>query len=234
MRPSCTLARQMSSFILQGFHRIVEFAIRGSLIRHQKNLASLCAGKNSDQAVVVARRDRIVHVVMAPRAADGQSQSRAEERTNDVVEFARPLFRLRHECVVRSSRAKSRGGDCHRMRRFQLITCNLPSNEVVVGSIIVHRPCDEVTIGICVFPDFILFITIAVGIARNIQPVPRPSFSKDRMRHRLPDESIVVTVVANSWRETPLRIVRREAMHVEAKSPAQIRRCRRSSRFQAG
>ena len=158
-------------------------------------LHCLRALENARQRVVIARGNGVELVVVAARAANRHAHKRSAERVellvNDVhLHLARVIFRQHFR-----ANAKETGRHCPGVRGAggfarlcgHEVTGNLLAHKCVIRQIAVEGVDDPVAVtkGINVCEIFIE--PIAVGVARNVQPVSAPLLAVTRRSEQAVD-----------------------------------------------
>ena len=135
--------------------------------------------------------DRVVFVVVAACAAHRGAQHRGEGGREHVIEgiVARLL-----DLVLGDLRRPHAGGDEPGGRErlvvvgSELIAGELPGHEAVVGHVLVEGLDDEVAVVEGVRPVVVLLVAMALGEARQVEPVPRPAFAEGRAGEQAIDQ----------------------------------------------
>src|SRR5262249_33013986 len=133
------------------------------------------AAKDTVQRIVVGLRDRIVLMIVAAGACDGEPQEASRDDVDTVVEN---VVRVAPE--VPADRQKPARGTWPLVRsQRQLVGGELLQNELVVRQVVVERANHPVAVsvrpGITGFLEE--YISLVVGIARDVQPVAPPTLA---------------------------------------------------------
>ena len=135
--------------------------------------------EEGEELVVFLLRDLIVFVRVAARAADREAQPHGAERLHAIhAGLDAELLLIRAAFGVRERLPMKRGGHDLLLRGLrQQITGDLLDGELIKGHVVIDRADDPVAVAPRIRPSAILFITIAVRVARHVQPVAAPAFA---------------------------------------------------------
>ena len=139
--------------------------------------------ESGEHPVVVLVRERVVFVVVTAGAADGEAEERGARGREHVVHrvVARALDFVGGDLRGEHTRAeKARGAEGQRVVRLELIARELPAQELVERQVAVERFDDEVAEVKSAGAVVVVFEAAALGEARDIQPVPRPTLAVAR------------------------------------------------------
>ena len=154
------------------------------------------------EAVIVRLRDRVVPVVMALGAADRQSQQRRAddlERVGHDLVGRRGLVHPAGRGAVGRHPQEARGGQrLHLLglevvprSRHQLVAGKLLDEKAVERLVGVERPDDVVAVLVGIRPlGVVVAIAVGVGIAGDVQPVPRPPLTVMRRVKQAVDQPL--------------------------------------------
>ena len=190
--------------------------------------------EDGPEPVVIRLRDRVVAVVVAPRAGDGQAQ---QGRGND-------LDRIGYGLVAREPRVGPRGGGRPVRRHAQeagggqtvdvlrrqvavrrldhLVARQLLADEPVERLVGVERADHVIAVPVGVLPHRVLLVvSLRVGVARDVEPVAAPPLAVVGGGEEAVDQSFVG--VRSGVGQEPLQFpgARREADQVEEGAPRQ-------------
>ena len=169
-------------------------ALRFDLARRgERHFLAVATVENAHQPVVVAARDRVIFVIMTACTGEGERQQSLASGGHDVVKLVGAVaeFFLLHRHV--DQRAVPRREEAGRRDRLwivrrNLVTGELPAHEGVEREIVVQCADDEVAETVSVRPVVVAFHAIAIGVARDVEPVPRPAFAVLRACQQLVDQ----------------------------------------------
>ena len=83
------------------------------------------------------------------------------------------------------------GRDGLRIVRGDFVTRDLPAHERIIGEVVVERPDHEIAEVVCVGPVGVGFLPVAVSVAGDVDPMPRPPLAVLRRGQQLVDQSLV-------------------------------------------
>ena len=134
--------------------------------------------EDGDEAVVVARGQRLELVVVTTGAADGEAEKGLPGGADDVVELIVAIRGGISGFIIPMTEAKKAGGDVRFERAVrQFVTCELLDDEAVEGFVLVERLNDVIAVA----PDEgllgIALVAVGIGVAHHIQPVACPAFA---------------------------------------------------------
>ena len=142
-------------------------------------------GEEGLQAVVVGLQDRVELVVVALRAAVGQTQEDAAHRVRDVQQdFLPPLHQDRGVRLVRVMAIESGPDPGLGAARPKLVARDLFLDEAVVRLVGVERVDDVVAIAPSVRAGLVRLEAFAFREARQIEPVTGPCLAVTRRRQQ--------------------------------------------------
>ena len=136
------------------------------------------AGEDAVERVVVLAGDRIELVVMAPGAADGQTEQPPADQVDPIVD----------DLVLIVEEPAADREETHRRQRarvspqVELVGGDLLKQEPVEGHVRVEGPDHVVAVGVGegVFSFLREDIALGVGVSGHVQPVPAPPFAVER------------------------------------------------------
>ena len=164
------------------------------------------SGERRGHPVIFSVRNRVRLVIVTTRAMNRQAQKALGDSTHDLLKLV--LARLALHPVARPQHGVVRPGDQEADSRgpfapgLQHIPGQLHPGKLVIGQVIVESLDHPVPVGPGVAPGLVVFKTVALTVARHVQPVSRPTFSVMRGgqqavdqlpvggRRRIPDEII--------------------------------------------
>ena len=147
------------------------------------------AGEDAGQRIIIPRRNGVELVVVAAGATDGQTEKGARRHVDLLVHDVHlQLAFPRLEKRLRSQHEKS---CCDELFVTLLIAVarkqiagELLANELGERLVLVERAYHVVAISPRIFIRQIVLQSVRVGIARNVEPVPAPTFAKLRRREQ--------------------------------------------------
>ncbi len=118
-------------------------------------------------------------MVVAARAADGQPQPHCSDRAGAVHDLLHTVFLHVRATLPIAERIPVEPGSYFLIDSGvgQQISGELLDRELIVRHIAIERVDDPVSIAPRIGPELIGLVTIAIRIAGQIQPVPRPFFT---------------------------------------------------------
>ena len=143
--------------------------------RRERHLRAVAAVERAQQAIVIARRHGIVFVVVK------------------LVEASADFLFLHRDIVqngVCPGHNETGGGDCERIVRFKFITGQLPAHKRVERQIVIEAADNEIAIMVRRGAVRVAFLSIAIGVANHVQPMPRPAFSVMRAGQQFIDQRL--------------------------------------------
>ena len=169
-----------------GQHLLNAFA---NFLRGEKHILLPRAGEGGRDFVIVASRDRIVFVIVAAGAAQGEAKHGRSDAADDVIELF-ILCLLAHPYVGDGrARCKEAGElDCQLFLGLVLVTGELPLDELVVRQVAVQCLDDRIPVSVGIRAIVVGRITMALSEASDVQPVSPPSFTVVRIFEQLLDQ----------------------------------------------
>ena len=162
-------------------------------------------------------------MVVTAGATQGQSQEDLGCGADDIVQLIESVgFRI-GGFIVPGSQAEIPGGD-HGLGRgvLQLVSGQLLQHKAVKGLVPVEGP-DHV---VPVFPDVglgaIPLVTVAFGVADQVQPVPGPALSVGRTRQQVVDGRLIGSLAGVLQKGFLLCQVGWQSSQVEVEPPEQL------------
>ena len=144
------------------------------------------------EPVIVLLKDRVELVVVAAGTADAQPEEDLAGDVGDVVEDVGPLPAHVALVVLVGPQPEKAGGDLELgVVRIELVAGELLGEEAVVGLVGVERADDVVAVAPGVGANGILAIAVRLGIADQVEPVPRPSLAVPRRGQQAVDQALV-------------------------------------------
>src|SRR5262245_34488466 len=130
------------------------------------------------EAIKVGLRDRLKLVVMATSAADRQAEKDEPRGVGHIVERVLSALKLIGGVGHIGPQQIEPGGDARRrVLRKQLVAGHLLLEKTIVWLIACERLHDIIAIAPRIWPRFVVFVAVAFGKAREIEPVPPPAFA---------------------------------------------------------
>ena len=214
----------------------VSFHQRGTLRDRPRRQIKFCAAvlrtleriEHRGHAVIVVSGQRIELVVVTPSTAQRDAEERLRRRANDVVELVVTILLEVRRFVVKRAEPMKAGCD-HGLGRSirQFIAGELLDEKSVIRLVGVER----VNHVIAISPDARLggvsFVTVRLGVAHKVQPMPSPAFAVARPAEQVVDQSF--NCCGRFVREELILLLngRRQAGQVERRSSQQIAAFRR-------
>ena len=198
--PALRVGQQLGVQVLQGAQmpRAQAFqmaplleALRVLLLEEgRRRLGELRRREAGLDGVVVVRRHRIELVVVAARALQGLAEECLAHAVGDVVEEALPRdFGDLHAGQFPGPHAQEAGGDAQlRVGGLQFVTGDLLEDEAVVGLVGVEAAHDVIAVAPGVAALVVVGEAAAVGVADDVEPVPRHALAVMRAGEQAVDE----------------------------------------------
>ena len=182
------------------------------------NLRAHGGRERAEQRIVVAHRNGIILVIVAAGTADRRRQHRTPRRGQHVIQcVVADTFRLGDRDLRGKDSSSQEPGrhQCARVVRCKLVSCNLPPDELVVGHVFVECPDHEIPIVVGKGPVGVVLKSVALGEARHIEPMPRPTFPEMVALQQLVDHLFVTIII----------VVRHKRLHrfARGRQPEQIK-----------
>ena len=176
-----------------------------------------------EEAVVVALRERIVLVVVALRATDGQAEPYRSDRVRAVDDLLEPPFLgVGAALGIRGRVAmKARGDKLVDVALRQEIARDLLERELVEGHVAVEGLNDPVPVAPGVRPEIVAAKAVAVRVAGEIQPVTGPLLGIVRGVQQAVDQSFVSFGTLVCEERLDICKLWRQSSQVEAQPPDQ-------------
>ena len=130
------------------------------------------------EAVVVARRDRVVFVIVAPCTAEREAKDGLAKRVDCVLKREVHVLVDVMPKAPRDGKVTCGGDALGELRPFggEQITCDLLADEFVVGLVLIKRSNDPIPVAPCVRQRMIGVFAGGVCVAHDIKPMPSPLF----------------------------------------------------------
>ena len=144
------------------------------------------------EPVIVLLQDRVELVIVAAGAADAQPEEDLARDVGDVIQDVGPL--PAHVALVVFVGPEPEVAGRHPQLGIvgiELVTGKLLGQEAVVGFVGVEGPHDIVAVTPGLGTDGILPVTVRLGIAHEVEPVPPPALAVARRGQQAVDQSLV-------------------------------------------
>ncbi len=151
-------------------------ARRDDFLGHDRPFLVLRAGEDSGQAVVILHRDRVVFVIVAAGAGDGQAQDAAGQRIDSVVPFVGGRLGLLDVLRVVDRT------ECEQTeRRHPFVLCRIVeqiARNLSRDEFVVERFDNPVAVVVAARVSAGLErVSLVFAVTGYVQPVPAPSFA---------------------------------------------------------
>ena len=139
---------------------------------------NLVVGKDACQPVVVLCRDRVVFVVMAAGATNGQSEHSFTSCRDDVIQLV-PLYAV-PTLIGYKGTGGNESGQSNRKEVIWgvFVPRQLPFDELVVGDVLVESLDDGIPVTVCIGAIIVGLISMAFTKSGQIQPMTSPPFTE--------------------------------------------------------
>ena len=217
------IGRAMLEIVLDFAHRAAQFRDLHLLFRRVVNGPRLVVVvQEREEPVILLLRERIVFVRVALRALDGQAEDAFPDGVHAVEHrvHAELLGINRALHVAHRIAEKTRRRNLLLRRAGQLITRELFNDEAVVRHVAIEG-VDDIIAKRPLLARHVLLVTVAVRVARRVEPVPSPTLAVMR-RIQQPLDLLRVGVRRFVGEERiHLREGRRQTREVEMKAADQ-------------
>jgi len=157
-----------------------ELALRFLVLPVNLQLAMHRARERGGDAVVVGLRNRVILVLVAAHTAEREAEEAAADGRDHVVELvvADALDGLCRDLPrIGTGDEKARGARTLNRVRQELVARELPADEAVIRHPVVERADDPVAVVKRAGAEGIELVTVALGVAHDVQPVASPALA---------------------------------------------------------
>lgn len=169
---------------------VAERGVEGS----EGDESAIAAVERFEHAIVILAGDRVVFVIVASNASEGEAEHGGPGGGEHVIELVEPgpssfLFHeIGGQFGVGAGDDETGSGDRFGVVGFEFIARKLPAKKGVEGHVLIEGADHEIAEVMSGGSIGIAFLSVAIGVASDIQPVSSPALAVVRTGEQFVDQ----------------------------------------------